>query len=91
MSPMAADRRRTRSKGAYGYIHARYIHNRSRKTGKPVTRNLKRLIYYNVYGNPQVNPSGRPRGQIYDQDQFTRPRACRAFALQRQCCGLCPG
>lgn len=64
---MATDRRRTSSKGAYGYINARYIPNRSRKTGKPVTRDLKRLVYYNVYGNDQVNPSGRPRGRIYDQ------------------------
>ncbi|MCB0037088.1 MAG: hypothetical protein KDE51_23820 [Anaerolineales bacterium] len=76
--------RQTRSKGAYGYVHARYIHNRSQKTGRPVTRGLKRLLYYNVYGNQENNPSGRPRGQIYDQDGREVGYArYKAWALQQ--------
>lgn len=61
-------KRRTSGKGAYGVIKARYIRNTSRKTGKPVTANVQRLVYYNVYGNRGNNPEMQPRGQIYDQD-----------------------
>ena len=60
-------RRRTRGKGAYGLVKARYIHNRSSKTGRHVTADLQRLIYYNVYGNEQNNPDKLERGGIYDQ------------------------
>jgi hypothetical protein len=60
-------RRKTRGKGAYGLVKARYIHNRSSKTGRHVTADLQRLIYYNVYGNEQNNPDKIERGFIYDE------------------------
>lgn len=61
-------RRKTSGKGAYGLIKARYIHNRSKKSGKHVTADLQRLIYYNVYGNEKNNPEKVERGPIYDED-----------------------
>lgn len=60
-------RRKTRGRGAYGLVAVRYIHNRSQKTGRHVTGDLKRLLYYNVYGSKQNNPEQIPRGKMYDQ------------------------
>lgn len=58
--------RRTRGRGAYGLIKARYIKNRSGKTGNPITGDVKRVVYYNVYGDKRKNPTLEPRGSIYD-------------------------
>ena len=59
--------RKSRGKGSYGYVQARYIHNRSKKTGKRVTADVKRVMFYNAYGNKQLNPEMTLRGKIYNE------------------------
>jgi len=63
--------RKSQGKGSYGYINARYIRNRSKKTGRHVTGGVQRVMYYNAYGNKQMNPTQEQRGFIYNEQGET--------------------
>jgi len=60
-------KRQTQGKNSYGYVNARYIRHTSKKTGRKVTAGVKKVIYYNAYGNKLINPEVRQRGPIYDE------------------------
>lgn len=63
--------RKAQGKGSYGYINARYIRNRSKKTGRHVTGGVQRVMYYNAYGNKEMNPTQEQRGLIYNEQGET--------------------
>ena len=60
--------RKAQGKNSYGYVNARYIRHTSKKSGRKVTAGVKKVIYYNAYGNKEINPEMRLRGPIYDQE-----------------------
>ena len=76
--------RKSSGKGCYGYVQARYIHNRSKKTGKRVTADVKRVMFYNAYGNKQLNPEMTLRGKIYnEQGQKVTYQNYKGWGLER--------
>lgn len=56
------------SENALPVVNARYIPNRSKKTGKPIIKRTMKSVQYIGFGHKFENPKQFQRGQWYSQD-----------------------